>query len=112
MCPWVGSHAPSCGRQSWWLPSRMEYLSPQGVLLPGCPRYDRLTPVARVAGPCCLAGDPLLDCVPARLSSVASMAPGNVCDGPRCGLAGLGPAALEYCSCHWPGGPAGSPQCV
>ena len=33
MCPWVGSHAPSCGRQLWGLPSRMEYLSPQGVLL-------------------------------------------------------------------------------
>ena len=34
MCLWVGSHAPSCGRQLWGLPSRMEYLSPQGVLLP------------------------------------------------------------------------------
>ena len=34
MCPWVGSHAPSFGRQLWLLPSRMEYLSPQGVLLP------------------------------------------------------------------------------
>ena len=34
MCPWVGSHAPSCGRQLWGLPSRMEYLSPHGVLLP------------------------------------------------------------------------------
>ena len=34
MCPWVGSHAPTCGRQLWELPSRVEYLSPQGVLLP------------------------------------------------------------------------------
>ena len=34
MCPWVGSHAPSCGRQLWRLPSCMEYLSPQRVLLP------------------------------------------------------------------------------
>ena len=33
MCPWVASHAPSCGRRLWGLPSRMEYLSPQGVLL-------------------------------------------------------------------------------
>ena len=33
MCPWVGSHAPSCGRQLCGLPSRMEYLSPQGVTL-------------------------------------------------------------------------------
>ena len=34
MCPWVGPHAPSFGRQRWGLPSRVEYLSPQGVLLP------------------------------------------------------------------------------
>ena len=33
MCPWVGSHAPSFGWQLWGLPSRVEYLSPQGVLL-------------------------------------------------------------------------------
>ena len=36
----------------------------------------------------------------------------DVCHGPRCSLAGLGPAALDYRSCHWPGGSAGSPQCV
>ena len=29
MCPWLESHAPSCGRQLC-----TEYLSPQGVLLP------------------------------------------------------------------------------
>ena len=34
MCPWVAPHAPSFGRQLWGLPSRVEYLSPQGVLLP------------------------------------------------------------------------------
>ena len=34
MCSWVGIHAPSFGRQLWGLPSRVEYLSPQGVLLP------------------------------------------------------------------------------
>ena len=33
MCPWVGPHAPCFGRQLWGLPSRVEYLSPQGVLL-------------------------------------------------------------------------------
>ena len=32
--PRVGPHAPSLGRQLWGLPSRVEYLSPQGVLLP------------------------------------------------------------------------------
>ena len=40
------------------------------------------------------------------------MAPCDVCHGPRCSLAGLGPEALEYRSCHLPGGSAGSPQCV
>ena len=34
MCPWVGPHAPSFGLQLWGLPSRVEYLSPPGVLLP------------------------------------------------------------------------------
>ena len=34
ICPWVGSHAPSFGRQLWGLPSRVGYLPPQGVLLP------------------------------------------------------------------------------
>ena len=34
MCPCVGPHAPSFGRQLLGLPSRVEYLSQQGVLLP------------------------------------------------------------------------------
>ena len=34
MCPWVGPHAPSFGRQLWGSPSRVEYLSVQAVLLP------------------------------------------------------------------------------
>ena len=34
MCPWVGPHATSFWRQLWGLPSRVEYLSPQGLLLP------------------------------------------------------------------------------
>ena len=70
------------------------------------------TPVARVAGPRCLAGGPLLGCVPARLSPVVAMAPGDICHGPRCSPAGLRPVALEYRSCHWPSGSAGSLQCV
>ena len=40
------------------------------------------------------------------------MAPGDVFDGPLCSLAGLGPVAVEYRSCHWPRGSAGSPQGV
>ena len=86
-------------------------LTTRGIA-PASLRCDRLTLVAWVAGPLCLAGDPLLHCVPARLSPVAPMAPGDVCHGSRCSLAGLGPVALEYCSCHWPGGSAESPQCV
>ena len=70
----------------------------------------RLTPVASVAGPLCLAGDPLMDGVPARLSPVVAMAPGDVYYVPRCSLAGVGPAALGYRPCCWPGGSAGSPQ--
>ena len=34
MCPWVGPYALSFGRQLLGLPSRVEYLSTQGVLLP------------------------------------------------------------------------------
>ena len=34
MCPWVGPYAPSFGRQLLGLPNRVEYVSPQGVLLP------------------------------------------------------------------------------
>ena len=33
MCLWVGPRAPSFWQQLWGLPSRVEYLSPQGVLL-------------------------------------------------------------------------------
>ena len=82
MCPWVGSHAPFL-----WA-ATLRAAQPYGVSLttggiaPASLWYDRLTPAARVAGPRCLAGDPLLGCVPARLSSVASMAPGDVCHGP------------------------------
>ena len=86
-------------------------LTTRGIA-PACLPYDGLTLVSRVAGPLRFAGDPLLDCVPARLSPVASMAPGDVCHGPRCSLAGLGPVAVEYRSCHWPAGSAGSPQFV
>ena len=82
MCPWLGSHAPFL-----WA-AALGAAQPYGVSLttggnpPASLRYDRLTLVARVAGPRCLAGDPLLGCVLARLSSVAPMAPGDVCHGP------------------------------
>ena len=98
MCPWVGPHATSFGRQLWGLPSRVQYLSPQGVLLPRV--YGTIaSPLWPVGGPLCLAGDPVVDCVPARLSPVASEASGDVCRGPRCSLAGRRPAALRYRPC-------------
>ena len=53
-----------------------------GGIAPASLRYDRLTPVSRVAGARCLAGDPFLGCVPARLSPVVAMAQGDVCHGP------------------------------
>ena len=40
------------------------------------------------------------------------MAPGDVCHGPLCSLAGLGPAALGYRPRSPPGGSAWSPLCV
>ena len=40
------------------------------------------------------------------------MAPADVCHGPGCSLAGLGPVALGYRPCCWPGWSAGSPQCA
>ena len=83
-----------------------------GVFAGASLRYDHLTPAGRVAGPRCLAGGPLLDCVVARLSPVASMAPHDVCHGPRCSLAGFRPAALGYRPCSWPRGSAGSPHCA
>ena len=112
MCPWVGPHAASFGQQLWGAAQPCGVSLATGGIAPATLQYDRLTPVARVRGPRCFAGGPLLDCVPARLSPVASMIPGHVCHGPRCSLTGLGPVALEYRSCHWPGGSAGSPQCV
>ena len=59
-----------------------------------------------------MAGHPLLDCVPARLSSVASMPPGDVCHDPRCSLAGLRPATLGSRPCCQPRGSDGLPQCA
>ena len=112
MCPWVGSHAPSCARQLWGAAEPCGVSLTTGGVAPASVRYDRLTLVARVAGPRCLASDPLLGCVPARLSPVVAMAPGDVCHAPRCSPTGVGPVALEYRSCSWPGGSAGSSQCV
>ena len=86
-------------------------LTTRGIA-PASLRYDRLTLVAWIAGPLCLAGDPLMDCVPAHLSTVAFMAPGDVCHGTRCSLAGPGPAAFGYRPCCWPVGSAGLPQCT
>ena len=110
MCPWVGPHALSFGRQLWSLPSRVEYLSPQGVLLPlvygttASPLWLELrghsawqaTPSWTVYQLACHRLLPWLRVTFAMVPDAAW----------------LGPEALEYRSCHWPGGSAGSPQCV
>ena len=70
MCPWVGSHAPSFGRQLWELPSRAEYLSPQGVLLPlvygmtASPLWLELrtAPLGRRPPPGLCTGSPVTGC--------------------------------------------------
>ena len=112
MCPWVGPHVPSFGRQLWGLPSRVEYLSPQGVLLPLVYGTTASPLWLELRGHSAWQATSSWTVYRLALSAVASMAPGDVCHGPRCSLAGLGPVALEYRSCHWPGGSAGSPQCV
>ena len=100
MCPWVGSHAPSSAGQLWGLPSRVECLSPQGVLLLRVYGMIASPLWLELRGPAARQAPPMLGCVPAGLSSVASMALVDVCHGPRCSLAGLGPVASEYRSCH------------
>ena len=82
MCPRVGSHAPFFGRQLWGAAQACGVSLITGDVAPTSIRYVCLTPVALVAGPRGLAGDPLVDCVRARLSLVVSMAPGDVFHGP------------------------------
>ena len=110
MCRRVGSHAPSCGRQLLGLPGRMEYLSPQGVLLPrvcgktASPLWSKFRgPAAWQATPSWAVCPPVISCYhgSGRCFPWSPMRPGRAQT-----------AALEYRSCHWPGGPAGSPQCV
>ena len=68
MCPWVRPHAPSFGRQLWGLPSRVEYLSPQGVLLPLVYGTTASLLWLELRGHSAWQATPLLDCVLARLS--------------------------------------------
>ena len=107
MCLWVGPHAPSFGRQLWGAAQPCG-VSLTMVLLPRVygtttsPLWLELRGFAAwQVNPswavCWLAG---------------AMAPGDVCHGARCSLAGLGPLALGSRPCCWPGGTAGSPQCV
>ena len=105
----------SCSRQLWGLPSCLEYLSQQGKLLPrvystiASPLWIELqAPAGWQATPCRAVCQ--LACH--RLLQWLQVTPGDVCHGPRCSLAGLGPVALEYRSRHWPGGSPGSLQCV
>ena len=73
---------PSCGWQLCGDPQRCGVSLTTGGIAPASLQYVRLTPVAPGARPRCLAGDPRLGCVPARLSSVVAIAPGDDCHGP------------------------------
>ena len=106
MCPLVGP--PPLGSSFGELPSHVEYLPPQKVLLPPS--------TVQPHHPCGLSCEvPLLGrrpppgCVPAQLLLVASMAPGDICHGPRCCLARLRPLALAHLLCRWRSGLARSP---
>ena len=112
MCPWAGTHVASFKRQLLGAAHPFGVSPTTRGMAPASLLYDRLTPVAWVAEFRCLAGDPLLHCVPARLSAVAFMAPGDACHGPQCSLAMLESVAFGYHPCCWPAWSAGSPQCA
>ena len=82
MMPCVGPHAPSFGGQLWGAAKPFAVSLTTGGISETSLQYDCLTHVAWVAVPFCLAGDPLLGCVPACQSLVASMALGDICHGP------------------------------
>ena len=90
----------------------MEYLSPQGVLLP----LDYGTTASplwlELRGHSAWQVTPSWTVYRLACHRLLPWLRVTFCHGPRCSLAGLGPVALEYRSCHWPGGSAGSPQCV
>ena len=58
MCPSVGPHAPSFGRQLWGAAQQCGVSLTTGDIAAASLRYDRLTPMAQFAGPRCLASDP------------------------------------------------------
>ena len=99
---------PPLGGSFGGLPSRLEYLSPQKVLLPRLYSTTASPLWLELRGRAAWQ----VGYVPARLPSVVAMAPGDVCHGPRCSLAELGRTALGYRPYCGPSGPAGSPQCV
>ena len=106
MCPWVGSHAPSCGPQLKGLASLVEYLSPQGVLLPRV--------YGRIASPLWLElrGPAAWQAIPSW--SVCRHAFHWFLPGLQVTFAMVPAAAWPGWdrSCHWPGGSAGWPHCV
>ena len=79
MCPRVGPLLSSCGQQLWEAAQFCGASLTTGGIAPASLQHGRLTPVAEVAGPRCLAGPPLPGCVPARLSRADSMALGKFC---------------------------------
>ena len=121
MCPWVGPHAPSFGRQLWGLPSRVEYLSPQGVLLPvvygttASPLWLDQWPwsTAPATGPVGRLGRPSAS-DPWGVGSSSSLGrPTCVqCPGPLGSCSPVCPRGLLCCVCGVPGHLAPVHQCA
>ena len=111
MCPWVGSHAPPFERQLWGLPSRVEYPSPQAVLLPlvygttASLWFELRGHSAWQATPSWTGYRLACQLFFPWLWVTFVMVP----DG---AWPGSDHVALQYRSCPWPGGSAGSPRCV
>ena len=95
---------PPAGSSSGGLPSRVEHLSPQVVLLPRVYGTSASPLWVEVLGPCAWqATTSWAVCRPACLT-VVSMAPGDVSHGPRCRLARLNQR-------HWSTAPATGTAC-
>ena len=111
MCLWVGHMPPPVGGSSggcpavWGISHHRGYCSRKSTVRPphpcgsscGAPLLGRRPP------PALCAGTPVINCFhgSGRRLLWSPMQRGRI-----------GPAALEYRSCHWPGGSARSPQCV
>ena len=112
MCPWVGPHAPSIEQQIWGLPGRVEYLSPQGGLLPLVYGTTASPLWPELRGLCAWQSTPswtayLLACH--RLLRWLRVTFAMVSDA---AWPGLDQSPWGTARCCWSDGSPGSPQCI